>query len=82
MVIIHERRRLSCFHQKEFSCRQTFLIYSDEALKQALELAKQYNAKVYLHACREPDYTMRWGLLLRCMAVKKAEDAEILPARK
>jgi len=42
------------FAPKRILVPTDFSDYSDEALKQALELAKQYNAKVYLLHVAEP----------------------------
>ena len=55
---------------------------SDEALKQALELAKQYNAKVYLLHVAEPIEQCTVDYCLDLSTVKAAEDAEILQAKE
>ena len=55
---------------------------SDEALKQALELAKQYNAKVYLLHVAEPVTQCAGDYCLDSSTVKEAEDAEILQAKE
>lgn len=55
---------------------------SDEALRQALELAKQYNAKVYLLHVAEPITQCVGDYCLDASAVKQAEDAEILQAKE
>ena len=55
---------------------------SDEALKQALELAKQYNAKVYLLHVAEPVTQCAGDYCLDSSTIKKAEDAEILHAKE
>ena len=55
---------------------------SDEALRQALELAKQYNAKVYLLHVAEPITQCVGDYCLDSSTVKQAEDAEILIAKE
>ncbi|PKN10552.1 MAG: hypothetical protein CVU70_02660 [Deltaproteobacteria bacterium HGW-Deltaproteobacteria-5] len=55
---------------------------SDEALKQALELAKQYNAKVYLLHVAEPIEQCAVDYCLDISTVKAAEDAEILRVKE
>jgi universal stress protein A len=55
---------------------------SDEALKQALELAKQYNAKVYLLHVAEPIRQCAGDYCLDESKVKAVEDAEILQAKE
>ncbi|MGB5217443.1 MAG: universal stress protein [Smithella sp.] len=55
---------------------------SDEALKQALELAKQYNAKIYLLHVAEPITQCVGDYCLDSSSVKQAEDAEILQAKE
>jgi nucleotide-binding universal stress UspA family protein len=55
---------------------------SDEALKQALELAKQYNAKVYLLHVAEPITQCGGDYCLDAGAVKQAEEAEIIRAKE
>ena len=55
---------------------------SDEALKQALELAKQYNAKVYLLHVAEPITQCVGDYCLDSSSVKQAEDTEILRAKE
>ena len=55
---------------------------SDEALKQALELAKQYNAKVYLLHVAEPVTPCAGDYCLDASTVKQADDAEILQAKE
>lgn len=60
----------------------SFSDYSDEALKQALELAKQYNAKVYLLHVAEPIRQCAGDYCLDESKVKAAEDTEILQAKE
>ena len=55
---------------------------SDEALKQALELAKQYNAKVYLLHVAEPIAQCTTDYCLDVSTVKQAEDTEIMQAKE
>jgi nucleotide-binding universal stress UspA family protein len=55
---------------------------SDEALKQALELAKQYNAKVYLLHVAEPITQCVGDYCLDLSSVKQAEDAEIVRVKE
>ena len=55
---------------------------SDEALKQALELAKQYNAKVYLLHVAEPVVQCAADYCLDTSTVKQAEDAELVRAKE
>lgn len=55
---------------------------SNEALKQALELAKQYNAKVYLLHVAEPVTQCAGDYCLDSATVKQAEDNKILQAKE
>jgi universal stress protein A len=55
---------------------------SDEALKQALELAKQYHAKVYLLHVAAPITKWAVDYVPDASAVKQAEEAEILRAKE
>lgn len=55
---------------------------SDEALKQALELAKQYHAKVYLLHVNEPITQCSVDYCLDASVVKQVEDAEIVRAKE
>lgn len=55
---------------------------SDEALKQALELAKQFNAKVYLLHVAEPITQCAGDYCLDAAAVKQAEESEIIRAKE
>jgi universal stress protein A len=55
---------------------------SDEALKQALELAKQYNAKVYLLHVAEPIAQCATDYCLDPSTYRQAEDAEIMQAKE
>jgi len=59
-----------------------FSDYSDEALKQALELAKQYNAKVYVLHVAEQIKQCVGDYCLDASTVKQVEDAEILQAKE
>lgn len=55
---------------------------SDEALKQALELAKQYHAKVYLLHVAEPVTQWAVDYVPDASVVQQAEAAEILRAKE
>jgi nucleotide-binding universal stress UspA family protein len=55
---------------------------SDEALKQAMELAKQYNARVYLLHVAEPITQCTTDYCSDITTVKKAKEAEILQAKE
>ena len=70
------------FAPKRILVPTDFSDYSDEALKQALELAKQFNAKVYLLHVAEPITQCAVDYCLDSSEVKKAEDAEIIQARE
>lgn len=70
------------FAPKRILVPTDFSDYSDEALKQALELAKQYNAKVYLLHVAEPIRQCVGDYCLDESKVKAAEDAEILQAKE
>lgn len=70
------------FAPKRILVPTDFSDYSDEALKQALELAKQYNAEVYLLHVANPITQCAGDYCLDAAAVKKAEDAEILHAKE
>jgi universal stress protein A len=59
-----------------------FSDYSDEALKQALELAKQHNAKVYLLHVAEPVTQCTVDYCLDPATFKEAGEAEILKAKE
>jgi len=70
------------FAPKRILVPTDFSDYSDEALKQALELAKQYNAKVYLLHVAEPITQCVGDYCLDESKVKAAEDTEILQAKE
>jgi nucleotide-binding universal stress UspA family protein len=70
------------FAPKRILVPTDFSDYSDEALKQALELAKQYSAKVYLLHVAEPIRQCAGDYCLDESKVKAAEDAEILQAKE
>lgn len=70
------------FAPKRILVPTDFSDYADEALKQALELAKQYNAKVYLLHVTEPITQCAADYCLDLSKVKGAEDAELLRARE
>ena len=70
------------FAPKRILVPTDFSDYSDEALKQALELAKQYNAKVYLLHVANPITQCAGDYCLDSSTVKKAEDTEILHAKE
>ncbi|KIE18508.1 hypothetical protein DS62_10035 [Smithella sp. SC_K08D17] len=70
------------FAPKRILVPTDFSDYSDEALKQALELAKQYNAKVYLLHVAEPIRQCAGDYCLDESKVKAAEDTEILQAKE
>ena len=55
---------------------------SDEALQQALELAKQYHAKVYLLHVAEPITQCAGDFCLDASTMREAEDSEILRVRE
>jgi universal stress protein A len=70
------------FAPKRILVPTDFSDYSDEALKQALELAKQYNSKVYLLHVANPITQCVGDYCLDTSTVKQAEDAEILQAKE
>jgi nucleotide-binding universal stress UspA family protein len=70
------------FAPKRILVPTDFSDYSDKALKQALELAKQYNAKVYVLHVAEPIKQCAGDYCLDSSAVKQAEDVEILQAKE
>jgi len=70
------------FAPKRILVPTDFSDHSDEALKQALELAKQYNAKVYLLHVAEPITQCVGDYCLDSSTVKQAEDTEILQAKE
>ena len=70
------------FAPKRILVPTDFSDYSDEALKQALELAKQYSAKVYLLHVAEPIRQCAGDYCLDESKVKAAENAEVLQAKE
>jgi universal stress protein A len=70
------------FAPKRILVPTDFTDYSDEALRQALELAKQYNAKVYLLHVAEPIGQCTVDYCLDPSTFKAVEDAEILQAKE
>ncbi|PKN37939.1 MAG: universal stress protein [Deltaproteobacteria bacterium HGW-Deltaproteobacteria-2] len=70
------------FAPKRILVPTDFSDYSDEALKQALELAKQYSAKVYLLHVAEPIRQCAGDYCLDESKVKAAENTEILQAKE
>jgi len=70
------------FAPKRILVPTDFSDYSDEALKQALELAKQYNAKVYVLHVAEQIKQCVGDYCLDASTVKQVEDAEILQAKE
>jgi len=70
------------FAPKRILVPTDFSGHSDEALKQALELAKQYNAKIYLLHVAEPIEQCAGDYCLDASTVKNAEDKEILRAKE
>ncbi|KQC06030.1 MAG: hypothetical protein APR62_08730 [Smithella sp. SDB] len=70
------------FAPKRILVPTDFSDYSDEALKQALELAKQFNAKVYLLHVAEPITQCAVDYCLDSSTIRQAEDTEILQARE
>lgn len=69
------------FAPKRILVPTDFSEYSDEALKQALELAKQFNAKVYLLHVASPITQCAADYCLDTAKVKMVEEAEMLRAK-
>ena len=80
-MIKHERRDYHV-RTKRILVPTDFSDSSDEALKQALELAKQYNAKVYLLHVAEPIAQCASDYCLDESTVRQAEDAEVMQAKE
>lgn len=70
------------FAPKRILVPTDFSDYSDEALKQALELAKQYNAKVYLLHVAQPVAQCTADFCLDASTVEQAEKTEIQHAEE
>ena len=70
------------FAPKRILVPTDFSDYSDEALKQALELAKQFNAKVYLLHVASPITQCTADYCLDTAKVRMAEEAEMLRAKE
>ena len=70
------------FAPKNILVPTNFSDYCDEALKGALELAKQYNAKVYLLHVMEPISPCAPDYCLDLAAVKETETGEVLHAKE
>lgn len=70
------------FAPKRILVPTDFSDYSDEALKQALELARQYNSKVYLLHVAEPVSQCTVDYCSDTSTFRQAEDAEIRKARE
>ena len=70
------------FAPKRILVPTDFSDYSDEALKQALELAKQYHSKVYLLNVAYPVSQCAADYCLDTATVKQAEDSELLKAKE
>ncbi len=70
------------FAPKRILVPTDFSDYSDEALKQALELAKQYNSKVYLLHVANPVTQCTADYCLDVETFKKAEENAMIQARE
>ena len=70
------------FEPKKILVPTDFSKDSDEALKQALELAQQYHSKVYLLHVAEPITQCAGDFCLDAASVRQAEDAEILRSKE
>ncbi len=70
------------FAPKRILVPTDFSDHSDEALKQALALAKQFNAKVYLLHVAAPITQCTADYCLDTVKVKMAEEAEMLRAKE
>jgi len=70
------------FAPKRILVPTDFSDYSDEALKQALELAKQYNAKVYLLHVAQPVSQCTADFCMDASVVEQAEKTEIQHAEE
>jgi len=69
------------FAPKRILVPTDFSDYSDEALKQALELAKQYHSKVYLLHVANPVTQCTADYCLDVDTFKKAEESTMIKAR-
>jgi universal stress protein A len=70
------------FAPKRILVPTDFSDYSDDALKQALELAKQYNAKVYLLHVARPISQRTGDYYMEESAKRKFEEARMLHVKE
>ncbi|MFO7570127.1 MAG: universal stress protein [Smithellaceae bacterium] len=70
------------FAPKNILVPTDFSAESDEALKEALELARQYDARVYLMHVTEPVTQCTGDYCLDASAVRQAENEEFIMARR